>query len=197
MRQTIDAAGIVPAPVSEELLALLVELRPWANEGAVITRLRTWADRHWGTGSLTPGVADGAAEVAEVLSLYGRAIDPPDDVTALWVTLIMLRRVARRRPPTGTDPVTDYVKGYPPSTTGRWRRSSRIGFDDGGLSLAFERIQREVDLGELVRKGYTKPNARAWLQRNRGKHAADAPPPRRGRIGGSSGQEPGGKEYEP
>lgn len=191
MRQTILAAGIMPGPASEELLTLVVELRPWAKEAAVTARLRSWADRHWGPGSLTPGNADGAAEVAEVLSLYGRAIDPPDEVTALWVTFAMLRRVANKRPPTGSVPVTDYVKGYPTATTGRWRRRARIGFDDGGLSLAFERIQREVDLGTLVAKGYTKPNARAWLQRNRGKHAADAPPPRRRRT---SGTDDGGSE---
>jgi hypothetical protein len=110
MRQTILAAGIVPKPASEELLTLVEELRPWSNEDLVTARLRSWADRHWGPCSLTPGVADGAAEVAAVLCLYGRAIDPPDEVTALWVTFAMLRRVARKRPPTGTDPITDFVK---------------------------------------------------------------------------------------
>jgi hypothetical protein len=186
MLQTIDGAGIMPAPASEELLALLQDLRPWANEGAVATHLRNWADRHWGEGALTPGNADGAAEVAAFLSRCGRATNSPDDRTALWVTDTMLRRVAHGRPPTGSDPVTDYVVGYPPSTTRRWRKTARDtagdGYDDGGLSIALERIQRELDLAGLVQKRYTLPNARAWLQRNRGKHARDAPPPRLRRI---------------
>jgi hypothetical protein len=130
------------------------------------------------------------------LHKIGQDPNPPDDRTVLALAVAMLRRVACERPPTGTNPVTDNVKGYPLSTTRRWRKIARDaapnGIDDGGLSVAFERIQRELDLGELVRKGYTKPNARAWLERNRGKHAADAPPPRRRRIGGTSGQERGG-----
>jgi hypothetical protein len=190
MRQTILAADLVPGPASEELLGLVEELRPWANEDLVVARLRAWADRHWGPCSLTPGVADGAAEVAAVLCLYGRAIDPPDEVTALWVTFAMLRRVARKRPPTGIDPITDYVKMYPASTTRRWIKTAAAGFDDGGLALAFKRIQGELDLGGLVAKSYTLPNARAWLRRNPGKHAFDAPPPRRRRRCGTNG--PGG-----
>jgi hypothetical protein len=192
MRQTILAAGIMPGPAIEELLALVEELRPWVKEGVVAARLRSWADRHWGPGSLTPANADGAAQVAEVLALYGRAIDPPDEVTAVWVTFAMLRRVARQRPPTGTDPVTDYVKMYPPSTTRRWisraRQATRIGSDDGGMSLAFARLQREMDLAGLIAKGYTKPNARRWLERNPDKHAFDAPAPRRRRTSGTRGE---------
>jgi hypothetical protein len=185
-RQTIDAARLVAGPASEELLALLQELRPWANETRVATRLRGWANRHWGENSLSPSDADGADEVAQVLHDFGQDPDPPDDRTVLALASAMLRRVARKRPPTGADPITDNVKGYPLSTTTRWRKIARDaapnGIDDGGLSVAFERIQRELDLDGLIRKGYTRPNAWAWLERNRGKHASSAPPPRRRRL---------------
>lgn len=191
MRQTndadaiIDAAGIVVGPGPKELLSLLQELRPWSDERLVAKRLRSWADWYWGVGALTPRDADGAAEVAAQLSIWGRATNTPDDQQALGIAFLMVRRVARGRPPTGVDPVSDYVHGYPPSTMRRWRKVARDsavdGHDDGGLSLALERLQRELDLAGLVRKGYALANARAWLRRNPGKHARDAPPPRRRR----------------
>jgi hypothetical protein len=214
MRATIDAAGIMAGPASEALLALVVELRPWVNEAIVSSRLRTWATHYWGADSLCPGDPDGAVEVAQLLARWGASLPPPDESTALMITLAALRRVACGRPPQGTNPVTDYLRQgtrggltpeesmqadeladvrvpmYPPSTTRRWRKAARNLADDnpedGGLSIAFERLQRELDLAELIRKGYSLPNARAWLRRNRGKHATAASPPRRPKIDGGS-----------
>jgi hypothetical protein len=168
MRATIDAVGIMPDPASEALLALVVELRPWVNEAIVSDQLRTWATRYWGADSLTPGDADGAAEVAQLLARWGASLPPPDEATALMITLAALRRVACGRPPQGTNPVTDHlwqrtqrgltgeesmqadeladlrVPMYPPSTTRRWRKAARDmaggNPEDGGLGIAFERL---------------------------------------------------------
>ncbi len=170
----------------------LRQLRLWQDETKVAACLRRWAEWYWGEDALTPGDADGAAEVAEALRGLGRSTGSADDVAMLRLVWTMLYRVTQGRSPTAVEPVSIRVLGYPKKTTSRGQRTARdTTDDDGGLAQAFERLQRELDLDVLVKKGYARSNALRWRQRNADKRPWDAPPPRRRRTASVSDQRSG------
>lgn len=61
----------------------------------------------------------------------------------------------------------------------RWRRET---FVTGGQLWIRDRLQYWLDLSALWRGGRNPAAARQWLRDNPGKHAHDAPPPRRRRA---------------
>lgn len=71
------------------------------------------------------------------------------------------------------------VRGY---LSERTARRYRAEFGPHALGVAMGKLRRELYLGELMRRGYTKDAARQRWHRTAGsERAIDAPPPRRRR----------------
>ena len=182
LRQIAFDAGLVPNETATELASIVTQHRPWRDETAFAAALRGWANRRWTKGALEPRIADGAAEVAAEMAFIGRSLNPPTDAQAVGMVNLMLQNVALGRGPREYDTLRDHVKLVPARTLRRYRQQARESSRDPGtdaLPIYFERLQYELDLAALVHGGRTVSAARRWLQRNPGKHAADAPPPRK------------------
>lgn len=181
LRQAVVDAGLVPNAAGLDLMEVLDRTRPWADEDEVAKALRRWSDRHWGTGALTPGDADSAAEVATHLAVMGRASNAPSDTQVVGIALHMLINVARGRGPTQSDLLADSVVGVPARTARRYRQLGRGSTDDPSLAAFaqfMQNLQYDLDLAALVRGGRSVGAARRWLQRHPSLHARDAPAPR-------------------
>jgi hypothetical protein len=127
-------------------------------------------------------MADGAAEVAIELAVIGRAINSPTDAEAVGIVNLMLQNVALGRGAREYDTLRDHIRGVPARTLRRYRQiASEAGGDPGldALPIYFESLQYRLDLDGLVLAGRSPAAARRWLERHPGKHASDAPPPRR------------------
>lgn len=184
MRQLVDEAGFVPSSPMLALAHLIESLSPWTDEEQVSRLLRGWADDHWGDGTLEPGLADGAAQVAEQMRFLGSLPEPPSAGQMLGIAFHMMRNVAAGRGPTEYDSLGDHIVGINPRTTRRYRHRARHqGLNPGldALHLFMASLQYDLDVAALVRGGRTPGAARRWLERNPGKHAGDAPSPRQRR----------------
>lgn len=184
MRQLVDEAGFVPSDAALAVAELIVSLSPWTDEERVARGLRAWANEHWGEGALEPGLADGAGQVAEHLRLLGMLESPPTDSQMLGIAFHMLRNVAAGRGPTEYDSLGEHIVGLNPRTARRYKQRAReAGLNPGidALHMFLASFQYDLDYSALVRTGRTPAAARRWLERNPGKHAKDAPPPRRRR----------------
>lgn len=185
MRQLVDEAGFVPSGAALALAELIVSLSPWKDEERVAHGLRAWANEHWGAGALEPGLADGAAEVAEHMRLLGDLESPPTADQMLGIAFYMLRNVAAERGPTEYDSLGEHIVGLNPRSARRYKQRARAtGLIPGtdAVHLVLASFQYDLDYSALVRAGRTPAAARRWLERNPGKHARDAPAPRRPRM---------------
>jgi hypothetical protein len=184
LRQIAFDAGLVPNEAATSLATAVATHRPWQKEDSFAAALRSWATWHWGEGSLDPGLADGAGEVAAELAIIGRATNPPTDSQAVGIVNLMLQNVALGRRPREYDTLRDHVKGVPARTLRRYRQLAREAGEDPGLealAIYLTRLQQRLDLDALVNGGRTEAAARRWLERHPGKHASDAPPARQRR----------------
>lgn len=182
MRQVAFDAGLVRNDAATPLATAVLSNRPWQEEDEFAAALRRWATQHWGEGSLDPGLADGAGEVAAELAVIGRATNPPSDAQAVGIVNLMLQNVGRARAAREYDTLRDHIKGVPERTLRRYRQLAREAGDDPGLDalpIYFASLQYRLDLDAMVNAGRTEAAARRWLERHPGKHASDAPAPRR------------------
>lgn len=187
MRQLVDDAGFVPSEPALALAELIVCLSPWKDEERVARGLRAWANEHWGAGALEPGLADGAGQVAEHMRCLGMLESPPSAGQMLGIAFHMLRNVAAGRGPTEYDSLGEHIVGLNPRTARRYKQRARdAGLNPGidALHLFLASFQYDLDYSALVRAGRMPGAARRWLERNPGKHAKDAPPPRKRRTDG-------------
>jgi hypothetical protein len=191
MRQLVDEAGFVPSEPALALAELIVSLSPCKDEEQVARGLRAWANEHWGEGALEPGLADGAGQVAEHMRLLGMLESPPTDSQMLGIAFHMLRNVAAGRGPTDYDLLGDHIVGFNPRTARRYKQRARAAGLNPGLDALHQfmaSFQYDLDVAALVRAGRTPAAARRWLERNPGKHARDAPAPRRPRVADVTGR---------
>ena len=97
------------------------------------------------------------------------------------IAYFMLRNVAAGRTATDYgDIFFEVVRGAPSDRTRR-RYRARWG-NEAGRMWWREELQHYIDLSALVRGGRTPAAARLWLRDNPGKHAHEAPPPRKRRA---------------
>lgn len=188
MRQLVDDAGFVPSSTTLALAHLIESLSPWTDEKRVSRSLRGWANEHWSDGVLEPGLADGAAQVAEHMRLLGSLREPPSTGQMLGMAYHMMRNVAAGRGPTEYDTLDDHIVGINPRTARRYgHRARQAGLNPGldALHLFMASLQYDLDVAALVRGGRTPGAARRWLERNPGMHARDAPSPRQRRGRGT------------
>ncbi len=179
----------MPGAAVDALYDLVARLRPWSNEEAVAGELRTWATCYWKV-TLSPGLADGAGDVAADLREFGRCNDPDLDSEAMLgiVRHMLVNVAAGRRPADLGSPFVSVLIGWPPRTARRIvHRHERVvdgqRFRDGStftgaMSEGLNRYGRQQTLGALVRQGRTIGAARAWVRRHPGRPASEASDPR-------------------
>ena len=169
-KNATNSLAIMPGPAFDALCEAMLATRPWTDEEATARRLRAWAETYLKTGSLNPGDADGAAEVAAELHVLAQR-EELDDGSAVGATFFMVHNVSLGRPAGREDRVKDTFHGDGiPARSMRQYRSQPDGWD-----RVKRRIQRELDIAGLMRGGRSEAAARRWLQRNPDKHARDAP----------------------
>lgn len=176
------------ATTGETLAAALAPLRPWSNVPAVEGVLRVWGRDH---GLDVTGQTDIAGEAAEVLANLGRykrrgAPDPNlTDATIADIAAGVMRNLAAGRAQDDYGPLIVYEPAQ--ARTLRHQRlaaerrlpgarpvDQRAAAEQGRM----ERLQRTLDIAELVHGGRTRADAQRWLRDNPGCHARDAGPPR-------------------
>lgn len=97
------------------------------------------------------------------------------------MAFFMVRNLAAGRTATDYgDIFFEVVRGAPSDRTRR-RYRQQWG-NDAGRVWWREELQHYLDVSGLVASGRTPAAARQWLRDNPGKHAKDAPPPRRRRA---------------
>ena len=165
-----------------DLLAIVRETRPWAGS-KLRDQLRAHSAGHGWEAATLVQLEDVAGSFRELLPRrshgVGDQIDDQeiDDETACDAILVMLANVMKGRDPRNTDLLSEAVSGppldaIPESTRRRWREEGLSWRNedwpaDGGLRRFLKRYTRRVGLAYLVgTKGYTVPNARAWLKRH-------------------------------
>lgn len=156
---------------------VLEPLRPWHDEAAVATALATWASGRRGSERLGPGHY---REVATHLRFIGRGTPVQTTEQIDGIAFLMLRNVMAGREAMDYGTSFEFIHGAPSARTRR-RYTQRHGYG-GGFAWMSEALQYDIDLAALVRGGRSKQAARRWLERNPGKHAKHAPPPRRRRA---------------
>jgi len=151
----------------------LEQLRPWGNVADVTAALERWMHRSgWGGNARTIALG---SEVAQHLRAIGHSAPhvPTDQI--VFATLVMLGNVVQGRAPTDDDLLRRTIRGVPERTLRHYRKVH--GPD--AFHRYLETLQHDLDVAALVNNGRTIVAARAWLRANPGKHAKDAPAPRR------------------
>ena len=175
-----------------ELLAIVRDTRPWAGP-SLRDQLRARSAGHWWEAAELEQLEDVAGSFRELLPRrrhgVGDGIDAEtiDDETAAGAIGVMLANVMKGRDPRNTDLLSEAVSGPPldairESTRRRWREEGLSWRNqewpaDGGLRRFLKRYTRRQCLAYLVgTKGYTKPNAYAWLKRHPDENPVTARP---------------------
>lgn len=167
-----DRPGMGGRNATTALADVLGRTRPWADAHATERELTDWWTTH--RGPLTGGER-GPWDVAAVLAAIGADPELPADISEM--VALMLANVAAGRAP------TDYaflgtVQGIPARTLREYRHRAGVL---GPLRAVLERVNRRQDLAAMTAAGSSLAAAYRWLERNPGKHAADAPAPRKRR----------------
>lgn len=190
-----NPTNLVPGPATDDLVALLMQDRPWQNRGRVSVQLVGWS--HFYSRPIARANADILAETLESL---GRWADPPPiDVIAQCVVR-QLRNIAGGRDPSDdgrgrVEAITRTFEVFDPSrpesrsrawpsvsTRNRWKREAavaqRLETDpekrmldaldptDRLFTRTMEALQREHDLAGLIGQGRSREAAERWLNRH-------------------------------
>lgn len=177
----VRLAFMEPAKMRQDfgLGAVLEPLRPWQDEATVATELANWASGRRGSEGLGPGHY---REVAANLRYIGRSSPVQTTEEIDGIAFHMLRNVMAGREATDYGTSFEFILNKDvPSPRTRRRYTKAHGYM-GGLRWMTEQLQYDLDLAALVRGGRSEAAARRWLERNPGKHAKDAPPPRKRRA---------------
>jgi hypothetical protein len=146
----------------------LNRLRPWQEEAATAAVLTFIADNRLRAGHYR--------EVASYLRQIGRSDPELRAQQAAGIAGFMLGNLAAGREATDYGGGWDHVVG--PDDEPLVPRTTRRHYQDVWHWLR-ESLQYDLDLAALVNGGRSKVAARRWLERHPGKHAKDAPRPRK------------------
>ena len=153
---------------------LLEPLRPWTDEAEVARVLARWGEGRKGCEKLADGHY---REVAYHLRLIGRSRTPVTPEHVDGIAFFMIHNLVSDREVTDYGDGFQHIKGAPSERT---RRRYRKYFgSQAGWQWMRDSLQYDMDVAGLVNGGRSPAAARQWLLRNPGKHAKDAPPPRR------------------